>query len=338
MTEAAEAVTKDWEYYALRPDEMPDDPAMLAALDAGETLEVEQSEEGDANTDGVNEEGEEPAAEQEAEPPKGEEAESPAGEATSEEPEAEPSVANKSGKPVIPYTVLKNTRQEAARLRAENEQLKRALQAPSAATDDEDDDVSADGDDLERFADDFPSAKPLIAKLKAQEQELRTLQEREAQAVQREREAQRNAYQEALDDNPTLSGWLAQAQDANGDPTFWNAAVQAEKLLAVDPQLGKLPLAERLERVVHIVEAGYGIAQTTTPKPPQAQPQQVTKAATPRGKPTPPVVPTLSDIPGGKPVGQEDLGRLEDMDQGELERLMLGMTPEQIDVFLARHA
>lgn len=240
------------------------------------------------------------------------------------ESEKEPDgIATKDGKHIIGYDVLKAERQQRqdaeknlADLKAEIERFKNA---PAQA------DLSAIGvmtdQELEDLKEYFPEQ---YEKIVAQQSNIVSLQQRDAQRTQedRQREDDRQRQvslnvQEEIDNNPTLSHWQ------RADPDAFNYCVQQDNLLRDNPKTADLPLGERFAKAVAMALQVY-----------ESPIKAPAKAAIAPTKAVRPLINSLSDIPGGEPVEASEKQRLEDSSTAELGNRFMKMTDDQRQAYL----
>lgn len=266
-------------------------------------------------------------------------------EAQAEEPEG---IATKSGKGVIPYTVLATERERRhaaenalkdmqSRLEAMESQAKTGQATSTEAQPEQ------SGEELEQLFSDYPQlAKPfkaLQAQLAQAETRLSQIQEVEsARAVEAQSQLNR-AVSEAMDDHPALLFW------EKSDPEKFEQAVAFDQQLKTNPTFAAVALTDRFAKVVEMMETLYGKTelppeyQTKKPEAPAkkedaAEAKKRAEAAAAKalegGKPR-----TLSDLPGGVPPVSDDT-KLENMSVSELESLMDGKSIDQIQALVAR--
>ena len=243
------------------------------------------------------------------------ETEKPADEGT--EPEPEPVVLAADNKHTIPFSVLKDIREQNRTLQEELKSLKeQTVQAqtqtqaqqpePEAPKEDE---IPADvqnkiNDLRERWGDEM--AEMALTNYKLQQRvelqdkalaDVRNYQQQDQTTKARSEETQ---IQEAIDNSPIMAAWQA---DSSTD--WYNKAVSTNQfLIDNDPQYAKLSWPERMQALPAKVQALYGesphakqvkpVSEAVSPDEVRAQAEEkVKKAAT--KTPT-----TMSDIRGGQ--------------------------------------
>ena len=330
--------TKDLDYYAANPDEMPTDEATLDALLNGEALpnsDTKQDETGAPS--GAKEEGEGAGK----------------GENQEDLDDDEAPVLTKDGKHALPYSVLKSERERrqaaepihqdmSARLEALEEQAAAGTQAAGTQAPDTEDAIVSD-EDLAALREDFPAFANVLDSLKGK---IGQLEGRLSKVAEREAEAERQAAEESaaqvrdtvqanIVGNPVLSFWQAEK------PKMFAVAIAYDNEIKADPRYQELSMAQRFEKVVELVEndygktilpAGYGKgdAKESDDKALAAKAKEALEKA---GKFTPPTPP---DLPAGMPPAERDPDKIERMSVGDLAAQMDKMTPQQIADLLAK--
>lgn len=274
-------------------------------------------------------------------PAKTESSESPNAAAQQKPDEQVDGVATRDGKRIIPYAVLKTTRDE-LRARelalqekgAELEKLKEQLAAKAA------DAGSAAVDkamanpaklteaQIEKIRLDFPEVADA---LEAMRDQLATVQAAKAEqpkqaAVTEPAKAAPNvededeAFDQGLIANPMLAGWMAKPTEKP-----WQRAVAIDKMLSQDPEYAGKTYADRFAVVERMVAAELGIAAPKT----EPKPEPVLNVAQAPVKQA--ARPSLSDLGGSAPRSEDDvwaqstavdlLARADKMSEQELMRL-----------------
>ena len=294
--------------------ELPDDPEILLKLHAeiqANEAEDKQVEATVEMTDGV--------------------ATDPANAEVKDEATPE-GILSKDGKHVIPYDALTKAREqeqaarrEAQELRDEIERLK-SPQANQQTTFSAMTEVQL-ADLKEYFPDQYEILKSQQDALVANQNRLRTLEDREAQRIAEEGAKIAQTVQENIDNNPELSHWQ------RNDPTKWARAVQMDTDLRTnDPEFANLTQAEQFAKVAQAMVAIYGspIKAVATPTP-AAKPTLATVKPVEK-----PPINSLSDLGAGIPADSSLRDRAEDMSQAALINNFMSMTADQRAEFIAR--
>jgi len=242
-------------------------------------------------------------------------------------------ILSKDGKHVIPYDALTKAREqeqaakrEAQELRDEIERLKSPQATQSTAFSAMTEEQLADL--KEYFPDQYEILKSQQDALVANQNRLRTLEDREAQRIAEEGAKIAQTVQENIDNNPELSHWQ------RNDPVKWARAVQMDTDLRTnDPEFANLTQAEQFAKVASAMVAIYG-SPVKTVATPAAEPVKPTLAtAKPVEKPP---INSLSDLGAGIPAESSLRDRAEDMSQAALINNFMSMTADQRAEFIAR--
>lgn len=264
--------------------------------------------------------------------------------ATESKPEG---ILAKDGKHIIPFAALSTARERAdaaerlAQKQAEELlQLRAQVAGIATAQGADETGVLTDGE-LLAIAEDSPTLAKI---LKAQQETIKNLNESvqnlathaTQQIVNAETEA-KSAVQEAIDANPTLAAW----QNAE-DQTRWDEAARLDKALRESPLWKDKPFDERFAKVVEITNATFGdvvkqvqeVKQPTVASPTEAEIRAAAEEKlAEKTKTALPV--SLSHIPGGTPPAVDEHQRVEQMSSVELGSKFLGMSKDQLDLYLA---
>lgn len=276
------------------------------------------------------------------------------------------------GKNIIPYDVLKNTREQAAsetQARQQAEDTARQAQEQLAAANVEleqlrkgkvaDDTSAADADAAagERIAalqakadavrDELPAMAEfwdsVIAELKdarIESAQLRkTIEDREAgdkdarERVQRDEQAKAaQTVQQAIDSNPTLAFWQAGKDEAAF--TAYNTACDFDEKLRTNPEWKDKPMGERFAKAVELTQLTLPSAPKLAVTPSAAEiAARAAKAVKEAGEFEPS---SLSDLPGGAIPGADALENLAGVDIIALGNRVEKMSQAQIDELLNR--
>ena len=258
------------------------------------------------------------------------------------QPAAEPSPVLKArdGVNEIPFEVLQNTRDANQRLADENRTLKEQLAAQPAApavpaapaapqphVQPQIPTVSpqvtaAIAKMRTEFGDDMAGMFQLLAENSAQpatavvdntlQQRLDALERQQQQSIESQRTDQRTGIQAAIDANPAVAAWQAEAQAAAADPTGGKSASMFNQFVALDSALADdlawagRSLQERFTHVASLLNRDGSAGGTPADPsqvpggPPAAVPAVPAAAPAAVVPPAPAPVPTsLSDLPAG---------------------------------------
>lgn len=242
--------------------------------------------------------------------------------------EPERVVLSKDGKHTIPYEVLENARNRAQKLEQENQQLQAItgerdklqalLEKHGIDMNAEDLDGKTD-DELQELADDFPIVGKVIAK------QAQKIQELEGKLNQQQSEHGANsgktAVVQAFESIPELVSWQA------GDKDRLEYAVAKDAELMSDPIWQDKPVRERFLEAVRRTQSAFGDKPTVQP----GQQQQRKQAKQGDGLPNSP-----SEL--GNSVRESSAKGTPEyyasLSPSELQREMLGMSPDAIDQLL----
>lgn len=242
--------------------------------------------------------------------------------------EPERVVLSKDGKHTIPYEVLENARNRAQRLEQENQQLQAItgerdklqalLEKHGIDMNAEDLDGKTD-DELQELADDFPVVGKVIAK------QAQKIQELEGKLNQQQSEHGANsgktAVVQAFESIPELVSWQA------GDKDRLEYAVAKDAELMSDPIWQDKPVRERFLEAVRRTQSAFGDKPSAQP----GQQQQRKQAKHGDGLPNSP-----SEL--GNSVRESSAKGTPEyyasLSPSELQREMLGMSPDAIDQLL----
>ena len=242
--------------------------------------------------------------------------------------EPERVVLSKDGKHTIPYEVLENARNRAQKLEQENQQLQAItgerdklqalLEKHGIDMNAEDLDGKTD-DELQELADDFPVVGKVIAK------QAQKIQELEGKLNQQQSEPGANsgktAVVQAFESIPELVSWQA------GDKDRLEYAVAKDAELMSDPIWQDKPVRERFLEAVRRTQSAFGDKPSAQP----GQQQQRKQAKHGDGLPNSP-----SEL--GNSVRESSAKGTPEyyasLSPSELQREMLGMSPDAIDQLL----
>lgn len=240
--------------------------------------------------------------------------------------EPERVVLSKDGKHTIPYEVLENQRKRAQALEAENQQLK-AIAAErdklQAALDKNGIQLTAEevegktDDELAELMEDFPAIGKVFAKYSNR---INELEGRLAEKAQPETNA-KNEVMTAFESIPELVSWK------EGDQDRLDYAIARDAELMSDPIWQAKPVRERFLEAVRRTQSAFGDKPSTQP----GQQQQRKQAKQGDGLPNSP-----SEL--GNSVRESSAKGTPEyyasLSPDELQREMLGMSPDAIDQLL----
>lgn len=235
-------------------------------------------------------------------------------------------VLSKDGKHTIPYEVLENQRKRAQALEAENQQLK-AIAAErdklQAALDKNGIQLTAEevegktDDELAELMEDFPAIGKVFAKYSNR---INELEGRLAEKAQPETNA-KNEVMTAFESIPELVSWK------EGDQDRLDYAIARDAELMSDPIWQAKPVRERFLEAVRRTQSAFGDKPSTQP----GQQQQRKQAKQGDGLPNSP-----SEL--GNSVRESSAKGTPEyyasLSPDELQREMLGMSPDAIDQLL----
>lgn len=257
--------------------------------------------------------------------------------------EDEAPITSKDGKHTIPYDVLKREREQRRSAEQAMADMQTKLDALTAqretgapAPEQQPTSQIISSEELEALREDFPAfAKAIEAqmqKIGELERQLSTVAGREAEREQEQARAVAETVQDLIDANPKLLHLQTH------DPAGWQKAIELDELIKSKPENTNLSMAERFTKVASAYESIYG----TIPVPNAVPEKQPDKPADLRkqvleklGREAPNVPRSLSDIPGGIPPAASPIEQLSNMNEVEMGRMFQGMTPQQIDDYLA---
>lgn len=273
-----------------------------------------------------------PAADQDPSPAKTE-AEVGAGETATETEtsDGKPVVSTRDGKGVIPYDVLEASRRREAELRAQ------LAEARGEANRKEDQDKLLAGlltdEQIEEMRSEFPDA--MVDAIVSQQNTLKELAKRVAERPGSEdttpEEKAAQSVQDLIDQDPILSGWQNDPDQAN-----WTRAVRFDDMLREDPEWSKRPIEERFSEVRRLmgaptsaVETSPGVKDKAEQAASAAAKAEAAAIAAASGR-----APTHSDLPGGAAPAQSEQSRLEALTPTQLEAMLENGV--EVDALLAK--
>lgn len=287
---------KDLSYYMEHPDEMPEDPDVLAKLmdgDAptGDSIDSDTVEDGKAKDETKDE------AKPEAADAKKEGEAAPA-KASDDKPAG---VLAKDGKNILPFEVLEGSRKRAAaleeQLRATQDELQALKEGKSA-----EEQALLSEEDLAAVEAESPALGKV---LRAMQKEVMTLREeaseRRESVTKQSQDTVRQQMQEAIDANEDLAKW--QVGEANSpEAKRWARAVEFDRELREDPDWKDKPMQERFAEAERLTKLRFGDPLTqSADDPAKADPKPTEKPVVKKAEPAKPAGLSLSDLPGGAP-------------------------------------
>lgn len=256
--------------------------------------------------------------------------------ADSERDPAPVGVATKSGKGVLPFSVLQRERQERQHWRAQALDLQTKLEQTAAelerlrtsgGTQEQQADALAELSDEEIAAAeaDFPLVAKIARRLKAQAPAPAPAAPAPA-PTQDDEDDTAAAVHSAIEALPLLSKW----QQTGG--VVWGRAIELDNQLQADPAFRGKSLADRFAEVQTRLagELGIPVPSPTAPAPAPAS------AAAPTPQPEPFRPNTLSDLQGGARTQHDPINP--DADGMALARRFAAMTPDQLQAAIRRAA
>lgn len=316
---------------ALNPDTMDwNDAAAYAALGIGAgdddgPIDESQIEQGDTDVQqAAAAPASAPAAAPAAAPAPSESSAPPAAASASESGEQVEGVATADGRRVIPYAVLRQTREEARHFRDENERLRQQLEeaTKSAAGTGQQDLVARANaapetltdEDLAELEQDYPTLSKALKAIKATQAQVQQLAQAPAPAApapaaapaaQAAQQAEgEEEFDAAIAASPLISKWMT---DKGPE---WDRARAIDRVLLEDPKTANLTFAQRFAKVERMVAAEFEIPLPSKTQPNPAAPPAAAAPAAPAAAPAAPVrasaLPTLTDLGGTPPASGED--------------------------------
>jgi hypothetical protein len=262
-------------------------------------------------------------------------------------------VLNQDGKHVIPFSVLKSTRERAYRAEemlrdaqqklADLEQQARqgsqgAKPGESARTETNSFASDLSPEDLEALKEDFPTVYKAIQAAEAKFQHLESkLQpvENSVRQVENERaQSVADTVQGAIDSIPKLSHIQA------NDPAAFDLAIQFDATLRNQAAWADKSYAERFTKVTEMVEAALGeinvpgMGAPTTQKTPEQLKAEAQAIAAKATKSNGTHVPnSLGEAPAGTPAAQDEREAAENLSPLQLAEKFNSMSPDQMDAY-----
>lgn len=265
--------------------------------------------------------------------------------ATGKEPEG---VLLADGKTVVPYHVLKSTRQREDAERRAREEAETAKESAEARVRELEAELKAGGKGeegkdgkgaaatnalLEKVAalkEQVPEVgevlDDVVAQVQALQKQADDLRNMHEDREQRENQTRQERVQETIDRNPTLRYWQ------NEQPDLFNEAARFDKQLreSTHPQIQALTMEQRFEKVVSMMEELHGptkLPETYLPKEDAGSGAAAKAAADAKAKQDAEArakaagkekTLTLSDLPGGVPPSSGQKA-VEEMTTGDIE-------------------
>lgn len=324
---------KDLQYYLDHPDELPDDPAVLAQLAEG------------MNNPVISEDEPKPA-EKDVKPtdaPSSVEDKKDVEEGKKQEEEGD--ILMPSGKGTIPYAVLKTERekrQAAEGIAAELSQKLEDIQAQLAKGTDKGDAKAADlseqalatmsPEELDALRADFPVfgkvVDTLLGTIGSLSKEVESLKQTEQTRATETRQEVAKTVQELIDNEPIL------LHLQTNDPAMFEKAIEVDAALRGDPRYPDA--ASRFKRVAEVMEFTFGpFDGVSKPKPPVDK-ELARETVTKKLEATKTTPRSLSDVPTGDLPASDEMNELSNMSAVEISDRLMKMSPDQRTAFLNR--
>lgn len=314
---------KNLDYYMEHPDEMPEDPEVLAKLIEGvdeksdDSIDSETVDDGEGKEEAKDEPEESAEAKKEGEPEKAEE-DKPTG------------VLAKDGKNILPFEVLEGSRKRATaleeQLRATQDELQALKEGKSA-----EERALLSEEDLAAVEAETPALGKV---LRALQKEVTTLREeaveRQQAVTTQSQDAVRQQMQQAIDANQDLARWQV-AEPDTPEARRWQRAVDFDRELRQDPDWQDKPMQERFAEAERLTKLRFGdqLPQSAD-DPPKGEPKPTEKPVARKPEPKPQGL-SLSDIPGGNPPSADTsseidalslFSSMQKMSDAEIEKML----------------
>ncbi len=260
-------------------------------------------------------------------------------------------VLNQDGKHVIPFSVLKSTRERAYRAEemlreaqqklADLEQQARqssqgAKPGESARTDTNSFASDLSPDDLKLLEEDFPTVFKAIqaaeAKFQQLESKLQPVENSVRQAETERAQSVADTVQGAIDSIPKLAHIQA------NDPAAFDLAIQFDATLRNQSAWADKSFTERFTKVTEMVEAALGAINVPGTPTAQKTPEQLkaeaqaiaAKATKSNGTHVPN---SLGEAPAGTPAAQDEREAADNLSHLQLAEKFSSMSPDQMDAY-----
>lgn len=330
---------KDLQFYLDNPDQLPDDPALLAELAEKMSAPVV------ADTPKEPEED----VKKEAPAPSGEETKK----AEVKETEGEPTgIATRDGKGTIPYDVLKSEREKrqaaettVAELSSKLEEIQAQLAKGTAKGEAKAEELGTEAlatmtpEELDALRSDFPVFGNVIDKLMGTistlSKEVSSLKQTEQTREADIRRSTAVTVQDHIDNEPVL------VHLQTSDPKLFAKAVEIDNTLKGDIRFPTM--ADRFKKVAEIMESTFGPFEgvKAKAKAPETAKTVISKEKVEefidqkigQNKAAPK---SLSDIPAGDPPESSERDELENLSSAEISDRLMKMNPDQRTAFLNR--
>lgn len=314
---------KNLDYYMEHPDEMPEDPEVLAKLiedvdeKSDDSIDSETVDDGEGKEEAKDEPEESAEAKKEGEPEKAEE-DKPTG------------VLAKDGKNILPFEVLEGSRKRATaleeQLRATQDELQALKEGKSA-----EERALLSEEDLAAVEAETPALGKV---LRALQKEVTTLREeaveRQQAVTTQSQDAVRQQMQQAIDANQDLARWQV-AEPDTPEARRWQRAVDFDRELRQDPDWQDKPMQERFAEAERLTKLRFGdqLPQSAD-DPPKGEPKPTEKPVARKPEPKPQGL-SLSDIPGGNPPSADTsseidalslFSSMQKMSDAEIEKML----------------
>ncbi|MGD6739734.1 hypothetical protein ACN08N_23550 [Photobacterium leiognathi subsp. mandapamensis] len=306
--------------------------AMLDSLDDAEVSdEIPQAQQAPAAADS---ESTEPAAQQSDGDTDAASPTADSGDAAQSEDQQEKKViVAKDGVHTIPYDVLEAERREAERLRQQISEMQqkqgeyeqqarlleirdKQLQKLGIDPDDLPENLKVSEKQIEELRENYPELAPFITSLMAKVESF-SAQPAPTQAPES------NPVMSDIQANTDLNDWMQEKGDK------WSLALDIDDRLLADPEWSQKPQRERFDEVVRRTKAAFG---ETVSAPDNTQ---VRESAAEKEKAAAESLPASPSLVGASNTHQSSvLQQAASMSNADLQNLMSGMTPDQIDALL----
>ena len=254
--------------------------------------------------------------------------------AAAPESSPEPVILTKAGVPQIPFSELQGARQEASQFRNRAAELEQQLSAAERKMEAYREQLVRTGVTPKVMPEEFVVTDELRSELEGYGQVGDYLQALEAriEALSQTRSAvaqaapPSNPVDAVVVSNKDLDRWSKSESD-------WAVAVRVDDAVAADPAFAGKSLADRIPEVVRRVKLALGEAVTAgeTSTSIDAKVDELVSASA-RKVPT-----SLTEVGGLSPnMEKTEVERLETMDTEDIHRMMLKMSPREVDALLAR--
>lgn len=335
-------MSKDLQYYLDHPDELPDDPAVLAGLAGSINTPVVSADEPET---------EEKDVKKEAPAPSGDEVKKE--EAKAEETEEQKGIATRDGKGIIPFDVLKSERDKrqaaeatVAELTSKVEEIQQQLAKGTSKGDAKAEELGAEAlaamspEELDALRSDFPVfgkvIDALMGTVASLTNEVNSLKQSEQTREADSRRSVAVSVQELIDNEPVLA--YLQTKDTE----LFDKAIAIDNTLKGDKRYPTM--ADRFAKVAELMENTFGPfegvtskkAPSTSKDEPVVSKEQVRDTVIKKVAETKVTPKSLSDIPAGEMPESDELASMESLSAVEISDRLMKMSSDQRTAFLKR--